>query len=1475
MSLSIDTINSTLQQANYLFAQTLHDEFITLEYNSNSDYESKSKFNTDELFNITESLQYRVDRSLIDEVSIDLYKRLQRFVGSNNVDVSFSATYDPPSGTIIVPNSSFSTFLSLLDTPNSYTGQSNKVVSVKTDETGLEFTFPSTGVISDATNGLHIDGTLAKLGGSLIENTTISLNSNTLKFNSKWIEYVNDFSSTSSSNSRAIPDVGWVTSQINANDIFFRTNSLLGTGTSIDPYAPNATNGLSVSNGFGIQLGGSLLGNTNIITTGYGLSLTSNSSTAVPFTIKGTIGSTPSISLESTDTVDGRNTIRFSSTRTSSQIWEFGQNPAGTNNIFGLRNVSSTTLPTVDIVWATDSTSNTTTFNFPLILAPSTSAASGLTLLAGTTDTSSTDGSIWYDGIHLFGYLNGGVVQIDGGGSGGSWGTITGTLSSQTDLQSALDNKQDILTFNNGGIVNNSGNIEIGGTIIGGRSLNLNSYAFEMFDNTSSNESDYTQYQGSIILTGGKVSTFNFGKVQISSATANLGYSANISGVQKINQIELNGMFINDQINSKGFVYGGNYRSNFTSFSLIDKGYADATYATISGSGFITSISIASSNGFTGTSSGGATPALTLTLQNATTSQAGKLTSTDWNTFNNKQTALSGTGFVKISGTTISYDNSTYLTTTSAASTYLPLSGGTLSGDVQQATSPVNATSLINKSYVDNLITGITWKQEVVCSTTANITLSGEQTIDGVTTSTSRILVKNQTTATQNGIYLTGSGSWTRTLDADSSSEIGSATVLVRNGTINKNTQWTCTNATDPVIGTDNITFGQISGAGTYTNGTGISLTSNVFSLDTTYTKGLISATSPIFYNNSTGVISSQAATTSLSGYLTSADWTSFNGKFTLPTLTNHSVLFSDGTTIAQDNSNFYYDSSTHLLSLNTNGDFGGTNSLNTYGQGDFYEPQSTIGGVTNAITYPGITASTSRGTGASPIINNTGDNIGGFSGWAYTGSSPAYTYMAGMSLSAVGATSTNLGGQIDFYTKADNASTTISRQTIANDGTITLSKYGTGVLHSSSAGVVSSSLVSVSDMSATGSATSSNFLRGDNTLTNILQQNNIIATNVDGLYLQNNTASTSGVPNQNSPSLHFGARTWNTGGTPADNWVDWINYILPSGNISSPTSQIVWASSRTTTSTPSYTTRMSLDSFGGLTVSTVVASFVQANQGLFTASGGVANFNANGGSATTTTATTGAIYAGSATNYYRVLFNGTTNSLIADTTTYCNVIFGSTPFQVGTGQNSPWAANVVIKTPGTITLVGTGTVTNSAALYIEGASTTATNNYSLYIGNGNVKLNTAPTTSASTYDVITRNTSTGVLEKVASSNLSWIQASADLTGQTAANSSIATFTVGASTGTFRVGGYLTVTAVVTDVINFQVVWTDETNTSRTQTYSPMGTTSPSVSATGAYPFSPVEIRAKNGTTITVQTVLTTGVGSITYDVGATIQQLR
>lgn len=89
-----------------------------------------------------------------------------------------------------------------------------------------------------------------------------------------------------------------------------------------------------------------------------------------------------------------------------------------------------------------------------------------------------------------------------------------------------------------------------------------------------------------------------------------------------------------------------------------------------------------------------------------------------------------------------------------------------------------------------NRVAGLAWKSPVTVATTANITLSGEQTIDGFATSSSRVLVKNQSTPSQNGIYISDAGAWTRATDADTGVDLQNATVSVNEGSTNANTTW-------------------------------------------------------------------------------------------------------------------------------------------------------------------------------------------------------------------------------------------------------------------------------------------------------------------------------------------------------------------------------------------------------------------------------------------------------------------------------------------------------------------------------------------------------------------------------------------------------------------------------------------------------------------------------------------------------------
>ncbi len=131
---------------------------------------------------------------------------------------------------------------------------------------------------------------------------------------------------------------------------------------------------------------------------------------------------------------------------------------------------------------------------------------------------------------------------------------------------------------------------------------------------------------------------------------------------------------------------------------------------------------------------------------------------------------------------------------------------------------------------IQDKVNGLAWKEPVDLATTADITLSGEQTIDGNTTSGSRVLVKDQTDKSENGIYVTSSGSWTRATDLDSSTEFNAATVRVLTGTANADTAWTQT-TDDPTVGTSDIVWVQTNGAGEITAGTGLTKSGNTLNV--------------------------------------------------------------------------------------------------------------------------------------------------------------------------------------------------------------------------------------------------------------------------------------------------------------------------------------------------------------------------------------------------------------------------------------------------------------------------------------------------------------------------------------------------------------------------------------------------------------------------------------------------------------------
>lgn len=253
---------------------------------------------------------------------------------------------------------------------------------------------------------------------------------------------------------------------------------------------------------------------------------------------------------------------------------------------------------------------------------------------------------------------------------------------------------------------------------------------------------------------------------------------------------------------------------------------------------------------------------------------------------------------------------------------------GSVSFNSQRITNvanPTDGTDAVNLNYLNAVRTGLDVKDSVKYATTESITLSGVATaIDGYTpTVGDRILVKNQSPATDNGIYVAASGAWSRSTDADSNAEFTPGLfVFVEQGTQNADSGWVCTN--DSInLGSTNLTFAQFSGAGQITAGDGLTKSGNTINAVGTTNRISVSADAIDISASYVGQTSIQTLGTVASGTWNANTITVPYGGTGGTSFTNNGIIYGNGSSALQVTASGTWDSTNsigQILSVNSLG---------------------------------------------------------------------------------------------------------------------------------------------------------------------------------------------------------------------------------------------------------------------------------------------------------------------------------------------------------------------------------------------------------------------------------------------------------------------------------------------------------------------------------------------------------------------------
>jgi len=375
-----------------------------------------------------------------------------------------------------------------------------------------------------------------------------------------------------------------------------------------------------------------------------------------------------------------------------------------------------------------------------------------------------------------------------------------------------------------------------------------------------------------------------------------------------------------------------------------------------------------------------------------------------------------------------------------AAATFTSMA--TTTGTV--ATTPANPTDIANKLYVDATAAGLSWKQPVLCATTANITLSGLQTIDTVTvTAGARVLVKNQSNQALNGIYIASSGAWTYAPDASTYNQYISAIVFVESGSQN-GTAWYCYVQPGGTLGTTPITWSNFSVSSTYSAGTGLTLTGYTFSItNTAVTAGSYGSASSV----GTFTVNAQGQLTAASSTPISIAPSQINATIPNSGLTNSSITVN-GTSISLGGSGSITASAPYALTIGTGlsgSSYNGSSAVTIANTGVLSFSAGTTGftpstSSTGAVTLGGTLNVANGGTGATALT-----------GYVYGNGTGAMTASTTIPTSALtGNFVSTFSGGTTGLTPSTGTSGAV---TLA--GTLAVANGGTGVTSSSGANSV------------------------------------------------------------------------------------------------------------------------------------------------------------------------------------------------------------------------------------------------------------------------------------------------------------------------------------------------------------------------------------------------------------------------------------